>query len=63
MPFILGLTGGIGCGKSTVADMFARHNVPVFDADKTVHQLYRAGGPAVTLVEQAFPGTTDESGT
>lgn len=59
---LLGLTGSIGMGKSTVADIFARHDVPVFCADKVVHQLYQAGGLAVAPVEAAFPGVTDASG-
>jgi dephospho-CoA kinase len=55
---ILGLTGSIGMGKSTVAAMFADLGVPVFDADAAVHQLQGPGGKLVAAIEAAFPGST-----
>jgi dephospho-CoA kinase len=54
---ILGLTGGIGMGKSTAAAAFRRARIPVFDADAAVHRLQARGGHAVRAIEAAFPGT------
>ncbi len=50
----VGLTGGIGCGKSTVARIFADLNVPVLDADKIAHRLVEKEQPALTQIQQEF---------
>ena len=55
---IVGLTGSIGMGKSTVAGMLRDLGVPVFDADAEVHRLQSADGALVKEIEAAFPGTT-----
>ena len=52
---VVGLTGGIGMGKSTAAGMLRRLRVPVHDADATVHRLMTKGGAAVTPVAKLFP--------
>lgn len=59
---ILGLTGSIGMGKSTVAEMFRREGVPVFDADAEVHRLQGPGGRLVGAIEALHPGTTNAAG-
>lgn len=61
-PFILGLTGSIGMGKSTVAQMLRDLGVPVFDADAAVHELQGPGGALLPQIEAAFPGTTGSQG-
>ena len=58
----IGLTGSIGMGKSTVAKMFERAGVPVFDADAEVHRLQGANGKLVAAIEAAFPGTAKPHG-
>ncbi|CDO34584.1 dephospho-CoA kinase [Novosphingobium sp. KN65.2] len=61
-PRILGLTGSIGMGKSTVAQMLRDLGVPVFDADAAVHELQGPGGRLLPAIEEAFPGTTGAQG-
>ena len=62
MTLILGLTGSIGMGKSTVARMFAEEGVPVFDADAAVHRGQGPEGALVDEIEAHFPGTTGPEG-
>jgi len=59
---VLGLTGSIGMGKSTVSRMFAAEGVPVFDADAVVHRLQGPDGALVAEIEAHFPGTTGPEG-
>lgn len=55
------LTGSIGMGKSTVAEMFERAGIPVFDADAVVRQLQGPGGALVERIGARFPGTVEGS--
>lgn len=61
-PLLVGLTGSIGMGKSTVAAMLRQMHVPVFDADAEVHALQGPSGVLVQAIEAAFPGTTGPQG-
>ena len=54
---VIGLTGSIGMGKSTTADLFRRLGVPVHDSDSAVHRLYN--GPRAIEVEAMFPGVVE----
>ncbi|MBX7541530.1 dephospho-CoA kinase [Qipengyuania sphaerica] len=61
-PLVIGLTGSIGMGKSTVAAMFEAAGVPVFDADAEVRAMQGPGGELIGAIEAAFPGSTGETG-
>lgn len=51
---VVGLTGGLGSGKSTVADLFSKHGVPVIDTDRISHDLTMSGSKAMSLIEKKF---------
>jgi len=55
-PYLVGLTGSIGMGKTETSKMFARLGIPVYDSDAAVHRLYEPGGAAVAPIEKEFPG-------
>lgn len=57
---LLGLTGSIGMGKSTTAQVFREAGVPVYDADAEVHASYAPGGACVEPVGAAFPGVVKD---
>src|SRR5215469_11827765 len=65
-PFVIGLTGSIGMGKSETAKLFAAEGIPVHDADASITRLYGKGGAAVAAIAQEFPsavrdGTVDRA--
>lgn len=54
MSFLVGLTGGIGSGKSTVAKLFAEQGIPVIDTDLISHQLTQKNGSAIPAIQHEF---------
>lgn len=54
MSYIVALTGGIGCGKSAVSELFAKHNVPIVDADIIARQVVAPGTDALSAIGQQF---------
>lgn len=62
-PPVIGLTGGIGSGKSAAADRFAHHGAAIVDADLIAHQLTGAGGDAIAAIRREFgDAVVDEHG-
>ena len=57
---LVGVTGSIGMGKSTVAQMFKDHGYGVYNADDTVHYIYEKDNEVITKVESKFPGSTKD---
>jgi dephospho-CoA kinase len=62
MSIVLGLTGSIGMGKSTVAAMFRKRGVPVFDSDAAVRAMQGPNGSLIAAIEALHPGTTGAQG-
>ena len=63
LPFSIGLTGGIGSGKSTVADMFAARGASIVDTDQIAHSLTAPGGAAMPAIVAEFgPEFADANG-
>ena len=54
---VIGITGGIASGKSTIARMIARHGIPHIDADKLVHELFATDRNVIAEIAAAFPGS------
>lgn len=54
MPLIIGLTGGIGCGKSTATKWFAAHGIDIIDTDEIAHELTQPRGKAIEIIKNTF---------
>lgn len=64
MPRIVGLTGGIASGKSTVSDIWSDHDVTIIDADKIAREVVQPGKVAHWFIKRAFgPGVLNQDGT
>ena len=59
---IIGITGSIAMGKSTAASMLSKLNIPIHDADKTVHHLFLKSGGAYNSIAEVFPEAVDKNG-
>ena len=57
---IIGLTGGIACGKSTVAGLFRQHNISVIDADLLVKNIYKKS-ETIEFIKNSFPTAMDDN--
>lgn len=58
MTLVIGITGGIASGKSTIARMIARRGIPHLDADKLVHRLLATDRDTIAAITATFPGTS-----
>ena len=55
MTIKVGITGLIGMGKSTVASIFAKNDIPIWDADKEVHKLYKKNNKGYKVITSRIP--------